>query len=323
MILYQWRGRVRNFGDELNSELWPRLLPRFFDEDPSVRFLGIGSVLDSRHPACGLKLVAGAGFGGYEAPPCLDKTWIIHWVRGPRTARRLSLPPDLGLGDPAALLPLAGFPRPPPGNRTIGFMPHFESAAAGTWHAAAAAAGVTLIDPRDAPLAVLAAICRCRVLLSEALHGVIAADAMRIPWVALEPLVRVHRSKWFDWAESLELTIAFRGLKASSLPEWIRASGLASFDQGRRLLDRHAARLATVASEKMTERGAAALRRAAAATPQQSTDAALARSQARMMGALRQLRLAPLTQPHPGRLPWVRSGLHPRDDSAYHPHPTG
>lgn len=323
MILYQWRGRVRNFGDELNSELWPRLLPQFFDDDASVRFLGIGSILDSRHPARGLKLVAGAGYGGYEAPPRLDDRWIFHWVRGPRTARRLGLPPVLGLGDPAALLPLAGFPPARPCNRTIGFMPHFESAEAGAWHAAAAAAGVTLIDPRGDPLEVLAAISRCGVLLSEALHGIIVADAMRVPWVALEPLMAVHRSKWFDWAESLDLSIAFRDLKASSLPEWLRASGLASFHLGRQVLERHVTRLVPVASGWMTERGAAALRRAAAATPQLSSDVALASSQTRMMAALRQLRLAPMTRPRLDRLPRVRTDLHRCDDSAYHPHPTG
>jgi succinoglycan biosynthesis protein ExoV len=323
MILYQWRGRVPNFGDELNSELWPRLLPGFFDEDASVRFLGIGSILDSRHPARGLKLVAGAGYGGYEAPPRLDESWIIHWVRGPRTARRLGLPPALGLGDPAALLPVAGFPPASPGSRTIGFMPHFESAEAGAWHAAAEAAGVTLIDPRADPLTVLGAIGRCHMLLSEAMHGVIVADAMRIPWVALEPLIALHRAKWCDWAESLGLTLAFHDLKASSLPEWIRASGLASVHLGRRLLERHAARLAPVAADRMTERSAAALRRAAAATPQLSADAALARSQARMMDALRQLRLAPFTRPRPDRTPRARTGLHPCDVSAYHPHPTG
>ncbi len=102
--LYRWQGAVRNFGDELNTLLWPRLLPNFFDDDPTELFLGIGSVLDARHDATAVKVVAGAGYGGYQALPALDASWVVHWVRGPRTARLLGLPEAYGLGDPAMLL---------------------------------------------------------------------------------------------------------------------------------------------------------------------------------------------------------------------------
>ena len=47
MQLFAWEGDARNFGDELNRLLWPRLLPDFFDDDPAELFLGIGSVLDA------------------------------------------------------------------------------------------------------------------------------------------------------------------------------------------------------------------------------------------------------------------------------------
>ena len=58
MILYKWVGHTPNFGDGLNDLLWPQLLPDFFDTDPSARFLGIGSVLDSRHDGVAAKLVS-------------------------------------------------------------------------------------------------------------------------------------------------------------------------------------------------------------------------------------------------------------------------
>jgi hypothetical protein len=149
--LYRWRSNERNFGDELNCLLWPRLLPNFFDDDAAVLFLGIGSVLDARHPAGAVKLVAGAGYGGYESSPTLDARWVIHWVRGPRTARVLCLPITCGLGDPAMLLAAP----PTDGGRAIGFMPHFESLGRGAWAEAARAAGMTLIDPRDDPDAII------------------------------------------------------------------------------------------------------------------------------------------------------------------------
>ncbi|MEI7710471.1 MAG: polysaccharide pyruvyl transferase family protein [Rhodospirillales bacterium] len=180
MILYRWQGAARNFGDELNTVLWPTLLPGFFDNDPAARFLGIGSVLDRRHSGGCLKLVAGSGYGGYQQLPTLDAGWDIRWVRGPRTAQKLGLPISVGLGDPASLLPTTGLvPAYKP--HRIGFMPHFESAAGGAWAAAAEANGIALIDPRDDPLAVASAIASCHVLLSEALHGAIVADALGVP----------------------------------------------------------------------------------------------------------------------------------------------
>ena len=345
MRLYVWRGATRNFGDELNRVLWPRLLPGLFDagpvdagpvdaglrdpappdpdllranllhpgpsdpdlgdpdlsdpdprdpgrpaDDASDLFLGIGSVLDARHPADRRKIVAGAGFGGYQAPVSLDGSWEIYWVRGPRTARQLGLCASFGLGDPASLLPLV-HPIARHATGTIGFMPHFESLARGAWPRAAIAAGVTLIDPRNAPCTILDQIAGCRVLLSEALHGVIAADAMRVPWVALAPVAPIHRAKWLDWADALDLPIRFHLLPASSPREYIETA----FTPRRHAVRAGLARLAALADrldrrEIHLARAAAALRRAAAAEPQLSDGAVLARSQGRMLACLDTLR---------------------------------
>jgi succinoglycan biosynthesis protein ExoV len=279
VLLYSWRGAVRNFGDELNALLWPRLLPGVFDDDPAVLFLGIGSVLDARHDPAAVKLVAGAGYGGYEPPPVLDATWHIQWVRGPRTARVLGLPAGLGLGDPAMLLPT---PRGD-GGRGIGFMPHFESLARGAWPEAAAAAGMALIDPRGEPAAILRSIAGCRLLLSEAMHGVIVADAMRVPWIAMRPLIARHRAKWHDWADTLGLDLRFQPLAATSLTERLHASPLSRFHRGRRLLEVAGGTLDGAMRRRFVERAARALAGAASASPQLSADAALDRCRARML----------------------------------------
>lgn len=289
MRLYVWRGEASNFGDELNTLLWPALLPGLFDADASALFLGIGSVLDARHSARLRKVVAGAGYGGYEAPARLDGSWDIYWVRGPRTARQLGLPPAFGLGDPASLLPLVHTPPARRARDIIGFMPHFESLSRGAWTEVAEVAGVTLIDPRDEPEAVLARIASCRLLLSEALHGVIVADALRVPWVALTPLASVHHAKWLDWAETLNLAIRFQALAASSPRERIERACVmrhpllrAALADLRGLIDRRGVYL---------DHAAASLRRAAAAPPQLSHAAALARAQSRMLARLHTLRL--------------------------------
>ncbi len=292
MMLYRWQGAARNFGDELNTVLWPRLLPDFFDDDPATQFLGIGSILDCRHTAACVKLVAGAGYGGYEPLPKLDGSWQIHWVRGPDTARQLGIAPGLGLGDPAALLPLAGMTGAGVGvgvgvgGNDIGFMPHFESLEHGAWQEASALAGIRLIDPRGDPIAIIAAIRACRMVLSEALHGVIVADALRVPWVAIEPLVPIHRPKWQDWAATLDLRIDFLRLPSSSLLERARGSGLADYHTGRRLMSRHAERLRDLGAERFLAQAATALTIVARATPQLSEAWALDRCQGRMMECL-------------------------------------
>jgi len=61
LLLYRWRGETRNFGDELNTLVWPRLLPELLDDNPDALLLGIGSVLDARHDNAVTKVVAGAG----------------------------------------------------------------------------------------------------------------------------------------------------------------------------------------------------------------------------------------------------------------------
>jgi succinoglycan biosynthesis protein ExoV len=288
--LYRWRGAVRNFGDELNTLLWPRLLPGLFDDDESTLFLGIGSVLDARHSPEAIKLVVGSGYGGYQKPATLDARWLVHWVRGPRTALLLGLPASRGLGDPAMLLPLAGWPRTGAGT-AVGFMPHFESLAHGAWREAAAAAGVELIDPRGDPAGIIEAIGRCRLLLCEAMHGAIVADALRVPWVALRPLASVHHAKWRDWADALGMEVSFQPLSASSLSEWLHASRVAKWHHGRCML-----RVASPVLERcrFVHTAADALRRAARAPPQLSPAVALDRCQSRMLEHLDALRHDPL-----------------------------
>ena len=53
------------------------------------------------------------------------------------------------------------------------------------------------------------------------MHGIIVADALRVPWKAIEPFDPNHRAKWKDWASVLNLTIDFKYLGPSNLMEWI------------------------------------------------------------------------------------------------------
>lgn len=300
MKLYTWRGGTPNFGDELNALLWPALLPRFFDEDDTEIVLGIGSVLDRRHAPDQLKVVLGAGYGGYQAPPQIDRSWVVHWVRGPLTARFLGLDPAVGLGDPAMLWPvtadasaLAKDLAETPAGGGIGFMPHFESLGRGAWAGAAEAAGLRLIDPRADPLDILAKIAGCRLLISEAMHGAIIADTLRVPWVAVEPLAAIHRAKWRDWAGALNLTIRFQNLPPSSLREWVSVSPLAALRPIGRGVQLAGRWLDYVGSRPLLDRAAGALRRLAAEPGQLSELTSLQRCQERMLSRLDAVRRHP------------------------------
>ncbi|MDQ2857058.1 MAG: polysaccharide pyruvyl transferase family protein [Candidatus Eremiobacteraeota bacterium] len=221
MKLYYFRDAVANFGDELNPWLFSRLIPDLLDDDASELFLGIGSILFDNYPPRQRKIVFGSGYGGYRPPPILDETWTTYFVRGPRTASALGIDRSYGLGDGATLLRVLGDALPARGP-ALGpvFMPHWESALDGVWDRVAAEAGLGYVDPRWSVERVIGAIRSSSLVVAEAMHGAIVADALRVPWVPFLPLLEKHRPKWFDWAESLDLPIVFAPSAPSSWNEW-------------------------------------------------------------------------------------------------------
>jgi len=288
MKLCHWRGDVPNFGDELNLWLWPRLLPNFFDGDPRELFIGIGSVLFDSYPQAATKVVCGAGYGGYTAPPRMDETWDVYFVRGPRTAKLLGIDPQRGLGDAATLLRHVWPDLPAPDERcAVGFMPHWESALWGAWETVCAEAGFRFIDPRWPVERVLAAIRGCNVLVTEAMHGAIVADALRVPWIPFLPLP-VNRMKWFDWAESQGLELQFQHSARST---WLELASLALPDRPwlqSRLRRGIPTRL--IGSRLLRSRASAALRAAAAARTYLTLDRAIKATTNAMQTRVEQMR---------------------------------
>jgi Polysaccharide pyruvyl transferase len=221
MKLQYFKGDQPNFGDEINTWLWPQLLPNFLDNDASVLFLGIGSIIGAQYDNRSKKIVFGTGYVPTyhpQAPDVHGGDWDIFFVRGPRTARALGLPESLGIGDGAILLRALNVPfrRKP---RHIGFMPHWKSLPRGNWPTACELAGIRLIDPRAPVEQVITEILGCEILIAEAMHGAIVADALRVPWVPVLPIEAAHREKWFDWAEALRLDLSPHRLYPSSLSE--------------------------------------------------------------------------------------------------------
>jgi hypothetical protein len=221
MKLVFFRGHVPNFGDELNLHVWPALLPKgFLDEDESELFVGIGSIIGDHLPAKSRKFVMGSGYAGYMGLPDVhDGTWDIRFVRGPNTAKTLNIAPELSVCDSAILLRNMDLPAPDD-SVGIAFMPHYESLERGDWAEACRLAGMTLIDATEPVEKVLSQIRGARLLITEAMHGAIVADALRTPWIAAKPIYGGHHKKWLDWSGALGLDVRMNTLKPSSVLEY-------------------------------------------------------------------------------------------------------
>ena len=89
MKLHYYKStQLRNFGDDLNEWLWPRLMPELLDDDDSAILLGIGTILNDilneTIPAgCQRIAVLSSGVGYGSGRPRIDGRWKINCLRGP------------------------------------------------------------------------------------------------------------------------------------------------------------------------------------------------------------------------------------------------
>jgi succinoglycan biosynthesis protein ExoV len=220
MKIMYYQGKFPNFGDALNTWMWPKILPHFFDEDEKVVFIGIGSTIGNYYEKTAKKIVFGAAcVPGYnDRPDVHGGDWEIYFVRGYRTTQILHISPDFALGDAAILLRTV-VETQRTSSEVVSFMPHWESLERGNWEHACRQAGINLIDPRRPIDEILRELLRSRMVLAEAMHGAIVADALRIPWVPLLPLDALHRAKWFEWALALGIDLKPHRFLPSSLFE--------------------------------------------------------------------------------------------------------
>ena len=287
MKLIYFRGHVPNFGDELNTYMWQHLLPAsFLDEDERELFIGIGSILWNTFPKSARKYVVGSGYAGYTGQPDVhDGSWDIVFVRGPRTAQLLGIEPEKAICDSAVLL--RGIELPPPAPVfDVGFIPHYESLDRGFWDEACSLAGIRLIDPRDDVEKVIAQIRGARMVITEAMHGAIVADALRTPWVAAKPLNPGHHAKWLDWSGALSLDVRFSNLRPSSLMELYVTMTGGRGDPGGRSGRLSRSPFARPVNKVLTHRAAAGLRQLTKVEPQLSQDARIAEVTERALSAL-------------------------------------
>ncbi|MBE9078026.1 polysaccharide pyruvyl transferase family protein [Romeria aff. gracilis LEGE 07310] len=235
---YQRRDRQPNFGDELNTWLWPQLLPGYFDDDPNSIFIGTGTLLNNLFPervSAAEKVVIFSTGAGYEQPlQVIPPHWQICCVRGPLSAQQLGLPSSKAIADGGILVRLLVQPTTEK-QYPYSFMPHIHHAdfAQSAWQRICQAAGICYVDPRSPVEEILQTINQTEVLLAEAMHGAIAADALRVPWIPIVTSPRILPFKWQDWCASMGLTYRPQTLPPLvDYPRWGR--GLRSGGQSAR-----------------------------------------------------------------------------------------
>jgi succinoglycan biosynthesis protein ExoV len=211
MKLYYFRqpDGSQNFGDDLNPWLWQKLIPDCLDDDEKIAFVGIGTLVNNwlpKHtPNAESRVIFGSGVGYGEIDQIQgDSTYKFYCLRGPLSAQRLGLPPELAVTDGAALIRRV-FQADQPKKYRFSYMPHVGQIAAKELGLICQELGMGFIDPRWTTEQVLLAISQTEVLLTEAMHGAIVADALRIPWVPIVGKPRVLSFKWQDWCQSVGL----------------------------------------------------------------------------------------------------------------------
>ncbi|WP_221074911.1 polysaccharide pyruvyl transferase family protein [Agarivorans aestuarii] len=203
MKLYYYQDEVGNFGDDLNPWLWPQLIPGFIDEESSELLVGIGTLLNHRLPSDKTLHIVGSGVGYGQLPAVTDK-WKVHAVRGPYSAKALNLDPSTIVTDSALLLRNVMEPVHKE-NGDIGFMPHYASCRTADWENIAQACSFRFISPEWPVDKVFAEMAQCRLILTEAMHGAIVADALRLPWKAVILGEHVNQVKWQDWLSTVDM----------------------------------------------------------------------------------------------------------------------
>jgi succinoglycan biosynthesis protein ExoV len=210
MKLGFYECQTGNVGDYLNPFLWSRLIPNLANGDESTIFVGIGSIFDKRYDAYEKKIIFGSGARAPETLPKIDESWDIRFVRGPLTSSALQ---DRGIvanyiTDPGILVSKF-FLKPKVVKGKIGLIPYFLTEQE-PWEHITKMLGYVLISPTLSVEDFVVQVAECEMIITEAMHGAIIADAMRVPWIPYSSSTIVHEKqthsfKWTDWCASMGL----------------------------------------------------------------------------------------------------------------------
>lgn len=213
-----------NFGDDLNPWLWDKLLGDAGENSDSC-LLGIGTILMPSNKLVtenyeNKKIVFGSG-----ARPSLDykkltidnDLWDIRFLRGPLSSyyfdNKYKYITDAAYA--IRLLPSTQKLIDTEKKYDVSVMPYYKSTEFLDWDKICKEMGFHYISPHseNGVEATLQEIAASKYIITEAMHGAILADALRVPWhrfVFSAPHFEssaVSDFKWMDWLMSIKLNL--------------------------------------------------------------------------------------------------------------------
>ena len=220
MEIVHFKSDRANFGDDLNLWLWPRLFPEIEFNSMGVSFFGIGTTLFNNNPFLmerfnNRKIVFGTGIRPDFDKFLIDDSWDIKFLRGPYSAYSLGNKYPFISDAAYAMRSINEFSliQTVKKKYKISFMPYFRSVELANWKLICKQLGYHYISPLNEQGIefTLSEIAASEQLITEAMHGAIIADLLRVPWsriVFSTPYtegLNVSEFKWYDWLISVQL----------------------------------------------------------------------------------------------------------------------
>ncbi|MBU0721467.1 polysaccharide pyruvyl transferase family protein [bacterium] len=223
-----WDAKFNNFGDIITPYILENISDAKFQRIdksqyyPYEHYFVIGSILDraTKHT-----IVWGSGLISEDSVP-IESPQKVYAVRGPKTRKKLL---ELGIecpeiyGDPALLLPRIYHPKIEKKYK-LGIIPHYADKSTPWLHHLDLGDEIKIIDIQaEDPLDFIRELLACQRIASSSLHGIITADAYRIPslWLEFSDKVKGEGFKFYDYFLSVgrKDTTPFMVTQTTTIPQ--------------------------------------------------------------------------------------------------------
>lgn len=204
-IKLHWSRSKPNFGDALSPLICEAISGRkvIYAKPAKADMIAIGSLLHRLKEAWFTHRVHVWGTGYIEQPQVHKSRHHYHAIRGQLSASAISNQQIDTLGDPGLLAGVL-LPEEKRLNKKyrIGLVAHYKDKSNPLIKALIDRhSDICEIDIFSPPLSFLQQLSQCEIILSSAMHGLIAADALGIPngWIKLSESLRGNDFKFQDY----------------------------------------------------------------------------------------------------------------------------